>query len=295
MKKLVNLILMITVALFVCSCGNNVGQQGASNGETATVAEIQIETVEEEEKYFSYQLLESRHFYVRYNFMDSKCLTDDGCFFDGLIVCYGDSKSSQYLLFDDEEDYYNGCIHEWALALKTASELYRMNKVFYVQDRSNFDRKGDSTIHREYLIDERRGDTLITYTKIDYYWNHYEYAINKNGDTIQTGDTIKGYEYKYFKNPEKSIGQLLDYVHCMPNCIDSYKNAEIVELFKKTYYDLQDAGIYAPEKGYGFRKYPIDDEKYGHDYVKLYRIKEGEYKNVPGGVLGIKFESDSPW
>ena len=107
--------------------------------------------------------------------------------------------------------------------------------------------------------------------------------------------TIKGYDYNYFENPEKSIGQLLDYVHCMPNCLDNYKNSEIVEIFKKTYYDLQDAGIYAPEKGYGFRKYPIDKDKYGYDYVKLYRIKEGEYKNVPGGVLGIKFESESFW
>jgi len=293
MKKLINLAFVVSMALIACSCGNSDEQQGES--EEKTVTETQTETVVEEEKYFSYKLLESRNLYVRYNFMDSKCLTDDGCFFDGLIICYGDSKSSQYLLFDDEEDYYNGCIHEWALALKTASELYRINKVFYVQDRSNFDRKGDSTIHREYLIDERKGDTLITYTKIDYYWNHYEYAMNKNGDTIQTGDTIKGYEYRYFKNPEKSIGQLLDYVHCMPNCIDSNNNSEIVEIFKKNYYDLQGASIYEPEKGYGFRKYPIDEKKYGHDYVTLYRIKEGEYKNVPGGVLGIKFESESLW
>lgn len=288
MKKLMNLVLMTTMALFVCSCGNNARQSGESKDNTE--AEMQTETVVEEEKCFSYQLLESSHFYMRFNFMDSKCLTDVGRSFDGLVVCYGDSKSSKYLLFDDEEDY-NGSIYEWALALKTASELYRMNKMQYKFDMNVKIGEGE---YCDYMIDRRRGDTLITYTEYTYQ-SYRNYAINNQGDTIHQGDTIKGYDYIYFENPEKSIGQLLDYVHCMPNCIDSYKNSEIVELFKKTYYDLQDAGIYAPEKGYGFRKYPIDDEKYGHDYVKLYRIKEVEYKNVPGGVLGIKFESDSPW
>ena len=287
MKKLMNLVVMTTIALLVCSCGNNARQSGESKDNIET--ETQTETVVEEEKYFSYQLLGSQS-YSRTSFMDSKCLTDFGYFVEGLIVCYGDSKTSQYLLFDDEEDY-NESIYEWALALKTAKELSSMNDMQYKFDMNVEIGEGE---YCDYMIDRRRGDTLITYTEYTYQ-NYRSYAIDNYGDTIQQGDTIKGYDYIYFENPEKSIGQLLDYVHCMPNCIDSYKNAEIVELFKKTYYDLQDAGIYAPEKGYGFRKYPIDDEKYGHDYVKLYRIKEGEYKNVPGGVLGIKFESDSPW
>lgn len=289
MKKLINLAFVVSMALIACSCGNSDEQQGES--EEKTVTETQTETVVEEEKYFSYQLLESRNLYVRYNFMDSKCLTDDGCFFDGLIICYGDSKSSQYLLFDDEEEYYNESIYEWSLALKTASELYNKNKYHFT--RENRVRIGEGE-YCDYLIDRRRGDTLITYTEYTYQ-NYRSYAIDNHGDTIFKGDTIKGYDYVYFENPKKSIGQLLAYVHCMPNCIDNYTNSEIVEIFKKTYYDLQEAPIYEPEKGYGFRKYPIDEKKYGHDYVTLYRIKEGEYKNIPGGVLGIKFESESLW
>lgn len=275
MKKLMNLILMTTVALFVCSCGNNVGQTGESKDNTET--ETQTETAVEEEKYFSYQLL-GRHSYMRFPFMDSKCLTDCGYYLEGLIVSYGDTKSSQYLLFDDEENCYNRSICEWALALKTAEELSSMNKVGYNYDNNVI----IDGVFYDYMIDKRR-DTLITYT------HPQSFAINNQGDTIHQGDTIKGYDYIYFENPEKSISQLLDYVHCMPGCIDNYKNADIVEIFKKTYYDLQEAGIYAPEKGYGFRKYPIDKEKYGYNYVKLYRIKEGEYKNVPGGALGIRF------
>lgn len=289
MKKLMNLAFVITMALVVCSCGNNVSQQGESKDETVT--ESQTETVVQEEKHFSYQLLEGHHAYWRYPFTVSKYIIDEGGFFDGLIVCYGDSKATQYLLFDDEEDYYNGSIYEWTLALKIASELYRVNKELYSKDNKAEIGEGE---YCYYLIDKRRGDTLITYT--DYAYQRFRnYVINNQGDTIQEGDTIKGYGYVYFEKPEKTISQLLTYIHCMPDCINSYNNPEIVEIFKKTYYDLKEAGIYAPEKGYGFRKYPIDKEKYGHNYVKLYRIKEGEYKNVPEGVLGIKFEGESLW
>ena len=54
MKKLMNLAFVITMALVVCSCGNNVSQQGESKDETVT--ESQTETVVQEEKHFSYQL-----------------------------------------------------------------------------------------------------------------------------------------------------------------------------------------------------------------------------------------------
>ena len=84
MNKLMDLAFVVTMALVACSCGNNVKQQ--SESEDKTVTETQTETVVEEEKYFSYQLLESPNLYVRYNFMDSKCITDDGCFFDGHII-----------------------------------------------------------------------------------------------------------------------------------------------------------------------------------------------------------------
>lgn len=285
MKKLMSLVVMTTIALLVCSCGNNARQSGESKDKTETEAETQTETKVDEEKYFSYQLLETNK-YMGFNYGSGDFVGDwiePNNTFNGLVICHGDKELSQYLMFDDEEDYYNDYIYEWTLALKMAKVLYNANT------RHRLYIKKDNVL---YQMNEN-GDTLVTFRHL-YSGNTFntrnDYAIDYKGDTILHGDTIKKYDYKYFANNKKSIGELLNYIHCMPNCIDSYNNPEIVELFKKTYYDFQGTSIFEPEKGYGYRKYPIDEGKYGYDYVKLYRIKEGEYDNVLGGVLGIKFE-----
>ncbi len=283
MKKLMNFVVMITMALLVCSCGNNARQSGESKDNTET--ETQTETVVENEKYFTYKFLEKENpFFKNLASYKRDWVIIGGWDCDGLAVCYGDDGLSKYVLFDDEEDFYNDCVYEWAMSLKIAKELYKWNRVAYeecdVIDAEN--------LMKFCLVSRLSNDTIITY----YDREEGLFAFDKNNEMINKGDTIVEEEYKINK---QSLSHVLGYVHCLPKCIDEYKNLEIVEIFKKTYYDLQDARIYAPEKGYGFRKYPIDKDKYGYDYVILYRIKEGEYKNVPGGVLGIKFGLNSPW
>lgn len=190
MKKLMNFVIMTMMALLVCSCGNNGGQQETSKNETG--------------KYYSYHPL----LYGGKDLM-------------GLVILYGDDNSANYVIFDDEENYYDGCIYEWAMALRMAYALY-------------VKRVGQSQ------------------------YNAY-----------------------------------LKCVHCLPNCLDKYgiEDDGIREAVMKTYYDLQNATIYEPDRRYGLRKYPIDEAKYGigRRYVELFRIKEGEYENIPGGTLGIRF------
>lgn len=288
MKKLINLVMVTTMALLVCSCGNNAGQTGGSKDNTETGT--QTETAVEEDEYFSYQLLET-HYFETFNYGFGDFVGDwvvHNVVFNGLVVCYGDSALPQYLMFDDEEDYYNDCIYEWTIALKVAKLLFEANirHRFYVEDNLVL-----------YQMNENR-DTLVTFRHLYSgcsFNTRNDYAIDFNRDTIIHGDTISEFDYRYFENNKNSISELLNFIHCMPGCIDDCNNSEIAEIFKKNYYDLQDAGIYTPEKGYGYRKYPVDKSEYGYDYVTLYRIKEGEYKNVPGGVLGIKFESNSLW
>ncbi len=283
MKKLKNMFMVAMMALFVCSCGNKAEQQGEGNKET--VEGTQTETIVETEKYFLYKFLEKDNpFFKNLASYKRDWVIIGGWDCDGLAVCYGDDGLSKYVMFDDEETFYNDCVYEWAMSLKIAKELYKWNRVAYdecdVIDAEN--------LMKFCLVSKLSNDTIITY----YDREEGRFALDKNKEIINKGDTILEEEYKINK---QSLSHVLSYVHCLPKCIDEYKNPEVVEIFKKTYYDLQDAGIYAPEKGYGFRKYPIDKDKYGYDYVKLYRIKEGEYKNIPGGVLGIKFESESFW
>lgn len=103
MKNLMNLVMAIMMALLACSCGNNGRQQGENDYEN-------YEIVEEAEEYFSYQVLIG-------SFIEKE-------YFGGLAILHGDDNSSDYILFDDEEDYYNDYIYEWALALKVAYNLY---------------------------------------------------------------------------------------------------------------------------------------------------------------------------
>lgn len=299
MKKLMNLVMMTTMALLVCSCGSTGGQQK----ENTTENESEMET----EKYFSYQLLETHKRFaklgdVKYREWD-KCdwTLDYGNQLDGLVICYGDNYSKSYLLFDDEEDYYSTYIYEWALALKMAHSLYNANnKTLNIGRLMDIESENDSANFRHCTMYQTntKKDTIITFKSVGCQekgsWRGFEiieaYAIDKTGKFIGEGDTILNFEHVYFDNNQETIADLLDYIPCMPSCIDGYKNAEIVELFKKSYYDLQDAAIYEPERGYGFRKYPVDMAKYGSKYVELYRIKEGEFNDVPAGALGIRFK-----
>lgn len=286
MKNLMYLFLASMMIAFGCSCDNIGGQHVVSEKpeveeQMESQTEQQVNQTVDLEKYFSYQVVTSTHPSSRYVHLQrpswhddlGKCWElDEGNFVTDLIICYGNEESSQYLMFDDEEDY-DDYIFEWSLALKIAIKLYDANLRYCKEDRN------DSC----YFVLDSREDTLITF----YYRNGY--AIDNKGDTIDCGETIQFYENKYFDNPQKSIGELLNYTHCLPNCINSYKYPEVVEIFKKTYYDLQEALIFMPEKGYGYRYYPIEEEKYGWDYLKLYRVKDGQFENVPGGALGIQF------
>lgn len=306
MKKLVKLVVLTMMVFFICSCGNNGGQTEKTKN-NASEQSYYDETIEEEEyepeKFFSYQLLESHEEHVKFNYGWDKFvgnwIEDCGCRFEGLAICYGDMESSQYLLFDDEEDYYNDCIYEWTMALKIAQAVYNANNRRY-----SYTSDGD-TLYQVNM----KGDTLITFkhSYLQYYddgkgksWNkNDDYAIDSYGDTIIHGKTIKSYENIYFENNKRSISEILNYLHCFPSCIDDYKNSEIVEIVKKTYYNCQDASVFQPERGYGYRSYPIDGFGSSHvdalgfyHYVKLFRIKEGEYEGVPAGTLGICFKSN---
>lgn len=202
MKKLTILILATMMLLLVCSCGNNGGQQREKKEQ------------EESEKFFSYKVLSRK---------SSLHNEDSGIYtLAGLAILIGDDNSSNYMMFDDEEDYYNDYIYEWALALRIASHQYT---------------------------------------------------------------------FAYADDPIWKKENNLICVHCLPDCLDKYGIVDDAEreLILKTYYDLKEAAIYEPERGYGYRKYPVERAKYWNKYVELYRIKDGEFEGVPAGALGIKF------
>lgn len=204
MKKLMNSVSVAMMILFVCSCGNNVGQQSESKEQKET------------EKFFSYKVLSRKN---------SIHKEDSGIYtLAGLAILIGDDNSSNYMLFDDEEDYYNEYIYEWALALGIASHQYT---------------------------------------------------------------------FAYADDPIWKKENNLICVHCLPDCLDKYGivNDKERELILKTYYDLKDAAIYEPSRGYGYRKYPVEMAKYRNKYVVLYRIGDGEFDDVPTGTLGIKFSN----
>ena len=173
-----NLVIVTVLALLVCSCRNNNEQRG---------------------KYFSYQLIHEDRFYTK------------------LAIIYGDDNTSNYVMFDDEEDYYDDNIYEWHMALLIARGLCA-------------------------------------------------------NSCIEKGDF-----------------NTLKCVHCLPDCLDKYgiMDEKTRNIILKTYYDYQDVKIYEPERGYGWRKYPVRGG-FGEE-VTLFRIEEGKYENVPGGTLGIKF------
>ena len=199
-----NSVLMTMMMLLVCSCGNN-GKQQSDNKEQ-----------EETEKYFSYKVLSRRSiiFNVDYGYYASA----------ELAILVGDDNSSNYMMFDDEEDYYNDYIYEWTMALSIVQEQY------------------------------------------------------KNA---------------YADDPIWEKENNLNYVHCLPECLDKYGIVDDAEreLILKTYYDLKDAAIYEPERGYGYRKYPVEKARYRNEYVELYRIKDEEFEGVPAGALGIRFKN----
>lgn len=307
MKKLVKLFVLIMMVFYICSCGNNNGGQTEKTKNNASEQSYYDETIVEEEyepeKFFSYQLLESHEEHVKFNYGWDRFVGDwiENCGrnIEGLVICYGDSETSNYLMFDDEENYYNDCIYEWTVALTIARNVYNANKRHYTY---SIYEDNECTLYQVNM----KGDTLIKF-KHSYYddgtrksWNtNDDYAIDSYGDTIKHGETIKSYENIYFENNKESIAEILNYLHCFPSCIDDYKNSEIVEIVKKTYYNCQDASVFQPDRGYGYRIYLIDgfDSSYIGDalginhYVKLFRIKEGEYEGVPAGTLGICFTS----
>lgn len=312
MKKLAKLVMLTAMILFVCSCGNKGGQNVGNNGNDNNNSE-EAEIVDEVDNHISYRLL-GRHEYRRNPwiylcdewgnvsssyFDDWFC--DDDYSFDGLVICY-DNKP---LLFDDEEDYYNAYIHDWALAMAMASKLYKAEirvvrpyKIIRFSDRQRFvlTPEGDTVIVQEEgrCAVNKNNDTIYTFvvrtdTISSFYADVYS-IFDKNGSPINKGDTLKSWEFDKGRTAEYIMPYLNEYVGCLPECINSCKNEEIEELFRKTYYDLKEAGIYQPDKGYGYRKYPIDKDRYGYDYVELFRIDGKEYHDVPNGALGIRFK-----
>lgn len=319
MKKLAKLVMLTTMVFFVYSCENSGGQQGKINdneSEQSSYDEIDTKNEKKSEDYFSYQLLETHNGYVKdlelsnYSDYTRSYVIDNGYRFDGLAICYGNAASKDFVEFNDEEMYYNDCIFEWALALRIAEKLYSWNAggSFFGRDynykRVSFDENDPEHTELLYQINPYNEDTTITFYKTYYYdslwkcWQKQEcYAIDKMGNIINSGDTVFRCCYRIADNDEynHTIIELLNCVHCLPNCIDDNANGEEKEIFKKTYYDLKEAHIYQPDKGYGYRKYPIDKNKYGYDYVELYRIEGGNYKGVPQGTLGIRFRNASSW
>ena len=207
MKKLAKLVILTAMVFFVYSCGNNGGQKEHTNdnaSEQSYFDETDAEEENEPEKYFSYQILRTGN-----------------DFFFGVAILYGDDNTMDYLKFDDEEDYYDGFIFEWALGLSIAHDLC---------------------------------------------WNSSLVGKNEN-------------EY-------------LKCVHCLPSCLDNYGIVDegVRKIFLKKYYDLKDAAIYEPKRGYGYRKYPVEKAKYSYgEYVLLYRIDADE--DIPSGTLGLRFTS----
>jgi hypothetical protein len=99
------------MVFLVCSCDNNRGQQLENNREKG----------KETEKYFSYQILLENDY-------------DGKNRFKGLAILYGDDNSSNYVMFDNDEDYYNDCIREWTLAWSIAQHLY-----YFVADQNQIE------------------------------------------------------------------------------------------------------------------------------------------------------------
>lgn len=312
MKKLTYIVILTTVILIVCSCVNNRFEQNNNNSnkdseETYTVQESKSE------KHYSYRLLEKHNGYSKDTRYGMQWYYDNGNSLKGLAICFGDAISTNYVMFDDEENYYNNCIYEWTMALRIANRIYGRNEdcySYYVKEKGRIKENHNLLVYEDnsstsdvlYRISPNGDTVLVFYPRITYLhrdsttapWERRTidpYAVYYSGDTLMLGDTIPKYYYKLDKEKfNMLIVNLLNYVYCLPTCIEECDDKEIVELFKKTYYDYKEEPIYEPEKGYGFRKYPVLDPIVDHYvYVELFRIKEGEYQNVPGGALGIRF------
>ena len=95
-----------------------------------------------------------------------------------------------------------------------------------------------------------------------------------------------------YKDKDK-IENYLNCIHCMPNCLDKYgvNDSETREWFMEAYYDLRERGIYEPTRRYGSWKYPYENDFSTKWCIELFRIKEGEFENIPGGTLGIHYSS----
>ena len=308
MKKLIKII-VLTTTLLVCSCGSNGVQQNKNNGSEATYTEQESKS----SKHYSYRLLEKHNGYSEDTRYGMQWCYDNGNSLKGLAICYGDASATKYVMFDDEENYYNNCIYEWTLALRIANRIYGRNEdryTYYVKEKGRIEENENLLVYEDtnsssdvlYRICPNGDTAIIFYPRITYLyrdsltalWERQTidpYAVYDSGDTLSFGDTIPKYYYKNDKEEfRRLMVDLLNFVYCMPYCIEEYGDKEIVEIFKKTYYDYKEEPIYEPEKGYGYRKYPILDPILNDFvYVELYRIKEGEYINVPGGALGIRF------
>lgn len=115
-------------------------------------------------------------------------------------------------------------------------------------------------------------------------WNYNKYLHDENEIIKFCGGDIKLKEQK--------INSYLNCAHCMPDCLDKYVADDIaLEVFRKTYYDIRDIGIYEPERRYGEWKYPYDEnyDSYigSYRYIILERIDNDRY-GVPKEILSIK-------
>lgn len=311
MKKIINLVLINTVFFLLFSCVNNGGQHSGNKEDNKTCYENkEEEKVEEIEDHFSYQLLGDYDCYNKSSIFNglgvevTDYVFERGYYLNGLIICL-DNNIPVY--FDDEEDEYNNYIYEWTLALKIATEFVSWNKKSsYYSDEEvakYYQRvlpSGDTIdISKQNIFIKNKSnnkiDTVYTITKtFDVYGQQIEeQAFDRNGNLLKKGDTIPMYDYEL----DLDVFQyyLNNCVYCLPSCIDGIVSGKVKEVFKKTYYDLKEAHIYQPDKGYGYRKYPIDEGKYGYDYVELFRIDGEKYENVPNGALGIRFKNASIW
>ena len=274
MKKLARLVMLTAMILFVCSCGNNSGQKENNNksnqfyynetdyGETDTGGEIDNEVT------FSYRLLGKDYSsysnsYGRIDMTNYVIYTKEYDL-DGLIVCL----NGKPVFFDDEEDYYNSYIYEWALALKIGEKLSSWGGV---TTRYDFDIvEGTRKTFRRVLSDgdtidisktnlyclNFEKDTIYTIVKTNNIFGTQieEQVIDRNGNAIKNGDTLLLVEKKI--NLQDIQYYLSSCVHCLPDCVK---------------------------------------DKYGYDYVELFRIDGEEYHDVPNGALGIRFKNMSSW
>ncbi|MBR4137801.1 MAG: hypothetical protein IKU05_05260 [Bacteroidales bacterium] len=74
---------------------------------------------------------------------------------------------------------------------------------------------------------------------------------------------INGEGHISFKTNLDELTHCLSEIRYLPNIVDTNMNNEIIEIFKRNYYDLKEKPIYPPEKGYGYRKYPLEFERNG--------------------------------